>query len=179
MEAVSCTNTFVEMRQVDKGDVAYIFVIYLQPVTPEAKCSPLFILESEVGMANDVIQSNIDKVIEITSYRISRIFLASDNDPSYHDRHRAFMNFWEPIYEQWELAIVLTKLKGYRRTLPVSDMLHLGKNLQARFLKYLSTFSHGMFSKSSDRNKMLRLLCLRVLFTTLVQSEKCEMCILS
>jgi hypothetical protein len=36
-------------------------------------------------------------------------------------------------------------------------MLHLGKNLQTRFLKFLLTFSHGTFSKSSNRNKMLRL----------------------
>jgi hypothetical protein len=37
VDAVSCANTFVEMRQVDKGEVAYIFVIYLRPVTPEAQ----------------------------------------------------------------------------------------------------------------------------------------------
>jgi hypothetical protein len=64
VDAVSCTNTFVGMRQVDKGEVAYLFVTYLQTVTPEAKCSPFFIIESEVGMANDVIQQKIDEVTE-------------------------------------------------------------------------------------------------------------------
>jgi hypothetical protein len=81
------------------------------------------------GMENDVIQRKIDEVIEITCCRISRVFLASDGNPSDNDRHHVFMNFWEPIYEQRGLARVLTELKGYRRILPLSDMLHLGKNL--------------------------------------------------
>jgi hypothetical protein len=55
--------------------VADIFVIYIQPVTPEAKCSPLFIIESEMVMPNDVIQQRIEEVIEIIHRRISRVFL--------------------------------------------------------------------------------------------------------
>jgi hypothetical protein len=46
-------------------------------------------------------------------------------------------------------------------------MLHLGNNLGTRFLKYLFTFSHVTFSKSSDRNKMLGLLRLGALLTDL------------
>jgi hypothetical protein len=68
--------------------------------------------------------------------------------------HHAFMNFWEPRDEQWGLTTVLTELKGYRQILALSDILYIGKNLQTRFLKHLLTFSHGTFSKSSDRNKM-------------------------
>jgi hypothetical protein len=77
------------------------------------------------------------------------------------------MNVWEPIYEQWGLARVLTELKGYRRILPLSDMLQLGKNLRTRFLKYLLTFSLGTFSKSFDCNKRCRLLCLGAPLTDL------------
>jgi hypothetical protein len=89
------------------------------------------------------------------------------------------MNFWEPRYEQSELATVLTELKGYKRILPLDDMLPFGKNLQSRFLKYLLTFSHGVFSKSSDLNKMRRPLCLEGPLTDLSPVGKCEMCILS
>jgi hypothetical protein len=89
---VSCPYTFVGMKQIDKGEVAYVFIIYLQRVTPEAKCSPLFIIESGVGMANDVIQRKIDEGIEITHRRVSRAFLASDGDPSYNDGHHVSMN---------------------------------------------------------------------------------------
>jgi hypothetical protein len=112
VDGIFCTNIFLGIRQVDKGETADIFVTDLQPGTPETKCSPFFIIESEVGMVNDVIQRKIDEVIEITHRRISRVFLVSNGDPSYNDCHHAFMNFWEPIYEQWGLATVLTELKG-------------------------------------------------------------------
>jgi hypothetical protein len=102
------------MKQVDKGKVAYIFAIYLQPVTPEAKSSSLFIIESEVRMANDVIERKIDEVIKITHRQGSPVFFASDSGLSYNDRHHAFMNFWEPIYEQWGLATMVKELKGYK-----------------------------------------------------------------
>jgi hypothetical protein len=103
VDAVSCAKTFVGMRQVEEGHVAYLFVVYLQPLTPEAKCSPLFIIESEVGLANDGIQQKIDEAVEITWRRIGWVFLASDGDPSYDDRHHEFMAFWEPIYQEWGL----------------------------------------------------------------------------
>jgi hypothetical protein len=95
------------------------------------------------------------------------MFLASDGDPSYNDRHHAFMNFWETIYEQWGLATVLRELEGYRRILSLSDMLHLRKNLRTHFLKYLLTFGHDTFSKSSDRDTMHRLLRLGAPLTDL------------
>jgi hypothetical protein len=157
----------VGIGHVEQGKVTYIFVIMVQRVRSEAKCSSLFIIDCDVGMANDVIQRKIDDVTEITHRRTSRVFLASDGDPPYNDRRHGFMNFWEPIYEQWGLATVLTELKGYRRILPLSDMLHLGQNLRTHFLKYLLTFSHGTFSKSSDCNKMLRLFRLGAPFTEL------------
>jgi hypothetical protein len=73
IDVVSCAKTFVGMRHVEEGQVAHLFVIYLQPLTPEAKCSPLFIIESEVGLANDVIRQKIDEVVEITRRRIRRV----------------------------------------------------------------------------------------------------------
>ena len=46
VDAVSCTNTFISMKHVEEGKVAYLFLVYLQPLTPHAKCSPLFLIES-------------------------------------------------------------------------------------------------------------------------------------
>jgi hypothetical protein len=103
VDAVSCAKSCVGMRQVEESQVDYLFVIYLQSLTPEAKCSPLFIIKSEIGLANDVIQQKIDEIVEITRRRIRRVFPASDGDPSYDDRHHEFMAFWEPIYQEWGL----------------------------------------------------------------------------
>jgi hypothetical protein len=41
-----------------------ILVIYLQPLTPEAECSPFFIIENESRMAK------IDEILEIAQSRI-------------------------------------------------------------------------------------------------------------
>jgi hypothetical protein len=99
VDAVSCAKTFVGMRQVEEGHVAYLFVVYLQPLTPEAKCSPVFIIEREAGLVNDIIQQKIGEAVEITRRRIGRVFLASDGDLSSTDRHHEFRSFWEPIYQ--------------------------------------------------------------------------------
>jgi predicted nucleic acid-binding Zn-ribbon protein len=131
VDAIACTNTFVGMKQVEEGKVAYLFVVYLQPPNPKAKCSPLFIIESPSGMASDEIQTHIDTIIRITQSRMDRVFLASDGDPSYNGRHHTFMALWEQTYNAWGLERVLTDLKDYRGVGPISDMFHLGKNLRA------------------------------------------------
>jgi hypothetical protein len=41
VDAISCTNTFIGMKQVEKGKIAYLFVVYLQPLNPKVKCSPM------------------------------------------------------------------------------------------------------------------------------------------
>jgi hypothetical protein len=146
------------MRQVEEGQVASLFVIDLQSLTQEAKCSPLFRIESEVGLANEVIQQKIDQVAEMTRRRIRRVFLASDGDLSYNDRHHEFMAFSEPIYQKWGLETVLEELKWYTGILPLTDLLNLGKNLRTRFVKYLLTFVHENLSRTTNRNKRSRLL---------------------
>jgi hypothetical protein len=155
------------MRQVEEGQVASLFAVYLQPLISEAKCSPLFIIESEVGLANDVIQQKIDEVVEITRRRMRRVFLASDGHPSYHDRHHEFMAFWEPIYQEWGLERVLEELKGCTGIILLSHLLHLGKNLRTRFPKYLLTLVHKNLSKITDGNKMPRFLGLGAPLTDL------------
>jgi hypothetical protein len=172
VDAVSCANTFVGMKEIQEGEVAYLFVIHLQPLIPGPKCSPLFMIESESGMADKAVQNKIDEILEVARSRILRVFIASDGDPSYNDRHHIFLLFWEPIYEQWGLERVLTELTMYDAVLPLSDLLHLGKNFRTRFLKYMLTFTFGNSSRSIDPNKMRQILDLGAPLTDLTQVGK-------
>jgi hypothetical protein len=141
VDPVSCANTCVGMKQIEEGEVAYLFVVYLQPLSPKAKCSPLFIIDSKSGMADNEIQLKIDEIIAITQSHVARVFLASDGDPSYNNRHHEFMAFWEDIYEKWGFERVLMSLKDYLGVVPLSDLLHLAKNFRNLFLKHLLTFT--------------------------------------
>jgi hypothetical protein len=172
VDAVSCADTFVGMKQIEEGEIGYLFVIYLQPLTPGVKCTPLFIIDSQSGMADDAIQAQIDQVLAIARSRISRVFIASDGDPSYNKRHHIFMEFWEAIYAQWGLERVVAELKTYDGIPPASDMLHLAKCFRTRFLKYPLTFTLGSFSESSSPSRMREILGLGAPLTDLTQVGK-------
>jgi hypothetical protein len=158
VDAVSCSSTFIGMKHVDKGKVAYLFVVYLQPLRPEVKCTPLFIIESESGMATTEVQKKIDEVLAIVEKTIPRVFLASDGDGSYNDRHHAFMALWEPIFRKSGFDEVLKFIQTYRGILPLSDLLHLAKNFRTRMLRYLLTFCDGNNSRSADPEVMRQIL---------------------
>jgi hypothetical protein len=174
VDAISCANTFVGMKHVAESEVAYLFVVYLQPVIPGPKCSPLFIIESKSGMADDEVQKTIDTIIAIARQRIRWVLLASDGDPSYYERHRVFLQFWEAHYKQGGLPQVLTQLNApsYTGDLPLSDMPHLAKCFRTRFLKYELTFTHGEFRKSTSVKLMRKHLKLGAPLTDLSQVGK-------
>jgi hypothetical protein len=178
VDAVSCTNTFIGMKQVEEGKTAYLFVVYFQPLTPKTKCSPLFVIESTSGMAEDDIQIEIDKIVAIAQSAIKRVFLASDGDRSYNFRHYTFMEYWEAIFRAAGPAsgaafdAVLAALKFYAGVLPLSDLLHLAKNFRGRFLKYLLTFSNGRWSKSTSLKLMRDILGLVAPLADLTQVGK-------
>jgi hypothetical protein len=172
VDAISCTNTFVGMKHIEKSKAAYLFVAYFQPLTPKAKCSPLFLLESQSGLADGDLQKEIDKILLVTQNCIKRVFIASDGDPSYNIRHNVFMEFWDPIFRSEGLDAVLLALKLYTGTLPLSDLLHLAKNFRGRFLKYFLTFSNGKASKSTSLKIMREILELGSPLTDLSQVGK-------
>jgi hypothetical protein len=172
VDAVSCADTFVGMKTVEEGGVGYLFVMYLQPLTPKAKCSPLFVIESQSGMADDEILATIAEILVIVRKHIRRIFLATDGDPSYNSLHKIFMEFWQAKDKQWGLERVLEELKTYDGILTISDLLHLAKNFRSRFLRYVLTFTLGEFSKSTDAAKMRRILRLGAPLTDLSQLGK-------
>jgi hypothetical protein len=99
MNAISCSNTFIGMRLIDMSDIAYLFVLYLQPVNPNIKYCPLFIIESPSGIGNERIQAQIDEILALRQILIARRFIALDGDSSYYQGHKTFMDFWDPIYQ--------------------------------------------------------------------------------
>jgi hypothetical protein len=63
IDAISCSNTFLGMKHVDLSEITYLFVIYLQPINPNIKYCPLFVIESESGSGNERIHTKIDEII--------------------------------------------------------------------------------------------------------------------
>jgi hypothetical protein len=155
VDAVACSSTFIGIKNIQRGDIHYLFVVLLEPLVPTAKCYPLFVIESSQGIGNDEIQAQIDQIIGITQTRIHRVFLGSDGDKSYNERNHSFMGFWEPFYKEFGLERVLDELKAYPLVFPVSDLLHLAKNFRIRFLLYLLTFVFGDTSTTINHEKYL------------------------
>jgi hypothetical protein len=58
----------------------------------------LFEIENLSGIGNDRIQAQIDEIPALIQSLIPRRFIASDGGSSYCQRHKTFMDFWEPIY---------------------------------------------------------------------------------
>jgi hypothetical protein len=63
IDAISCSNTFLGMKHVELSEIAYSFVIYLQPINSNIKYCPLFVIESESGIGNERIQTKIDEIL--------------------------------------------------------------------------------------------------------------------
>jgi hypothetical protein len=82
------------------------------------------------------------------------------------------MEFWEPLYQQWGLERVVAEIRTYTKALPLSDLLHLGKNFRTRFLKYQLTFSDRGLTKSTDSERTRFILGLGAPLTDLSQIGK-------
>jgi hypothetical protein len=172
IDAISCSNTFVGMRRVAMSDIAYFFVLYLQLINPNIKCCPLFVIETPSGIGDERIQSQVDEIIALIQSLIPRRFIASDGDSSYYQRHKTFMAFWEPIYQGFGLDRTLAGLKQYPLVMPLSDLLHLGKNFRTRFLKYELTVIYGGASSSIRQERVRAILDLATPLSDLSQIEK-------
>jgi hypothetical protein len=159
VDAVSCSNSFIGVKQVEHSDTGYLFVILLQPVIPTVRCSPLFVIKSPSGIGNKQIQSEIDKVLTTAQEHITRVFVASDGDASYNNRHAKFMAFWSIAFRtSLDLEDALAKVDAYSDPKPLSDLLHLSKNFRIRFLKYALTFDYDGILRTIDRRKVPKIL---------------------
>jgi hypothetical protein len=172
VDAVACSSTFIGIKNIQHGDIHYLFVVLLQPLVPTARCCPLFVIESSQGVGNETIQAKIDEIVAIASPHLRRTFLGSDGDASYNERHHSFMDFWEPFYNQFGLERVLIELKEYPEVFPLSDLLHMAKNWRVRLLRFLLTFVLDRASTTIDHEKMLDILGRGPAFTDLTPLGK-------
>jgi hypothetical protein len=174
IDAISCSNTFIGMRRIDMSDIAYLFVLYLQSINPNIKCCLLFMIENPSGMGNERIQAQINEILALTQSLIPRGFITSDGESSYYQRHKTFMDFWEPIYQGFGLDRILAGLKQYPHVMPLSNLLHLGKNFRIQFLKYELTFVYGGASSSISQERSVRFSIWLFPCQIRVSSGKCE-----
>jgi hypothetical protein len=172
MDAISCSNTFLGMKHVDLSEITYLFAIYLQPINPNIKCCPLFVIESESGIGNERIQTKVGEILAQIQSLIPRRFITSDGDSSYYERHRSCMDFWEPIYRRFGLNRTLEELRRYPDVMPLGDLLHLGKNFRTRFVKHELTFVYGGASSLINQDRVCAILDLAAPLTDLSQIGK-------
>jgi hypothetical protein len=172
IDAISCSNTLLGMKHADLSEVVYFFVIYLQPINPNIKCCPLFVIESESGIGSERIRTKVDEILARIQLLIPRRFIAFDGDSSYYEFHRSFMDFWEPIYRRFGLNPTLEELRRYPDVMRLSDLLHLGKNFKTRFLKHELTFVGGGASSSINQDRVCAILDLVAPLTDLSQVGK-------
>jgi hypothetical protein len=172
INAISWSNAFIGMRHIDMSDITHFFVLHLQSINPNHQFCPFFVIESPSGIRNERIQAQIDEILALIHSLIPRRFIASDGDSSYHQHHKTFMDFWEPIYQGFGLDRILAKLKQCPHVMPVSDLLHLGKNFRTRFLKYELTFVYGGASSSINQGTVRVILDLAAPLSGLSQIGK-------
>jgi hypothetical protein len=169
INAISCLNTFLGMKHIDLSEIAYLFVIYLQPINPNIKCCPLFIIESESGIGNGRVQTKIDEILAEIQSLIPRRFIASDGDSSYYERRRSFLDFWEPIYQRFGLNRTLEHLRRYPDVMLLSNLFHVGTNSRTWFLKHEFTFVYGGASSLIIQDRVRAILDLAPPLTDLSQ----------
>jgi hypothetical protein len=128
VDAVRGVSTFIEIKNIQRGEIHCLFVVLLQPLVPTGKCSPLFVIERSQGIRNDVIQAKIEEMINMAQSTIHRVFIGSDSDRSSNERHHSFIDFWESLYSSYGLERALDKLKAYLEVFPLSDLLHMARN---------------------------------------------------
>jgi hypothetical protein len=172
VDAISCSNTFLGIKDADLSEIAHLFVIYLQPINPNIKYCPLFVIESESGIGNERIQTKIEEILARIQSLIPRRFIASDGDSSYSECCRSFMDFLGPIYRRFGLNRTLEELRRYPDVMPLSDFLNLGKSFRTRFLKHKLTFVSGSANSSINQDRIRAILDLAAPLTDLSQVGK-------
>jgi hypothetical protein len=172
VDAVSCSSTFIGMKAIERCDTRYLFVVNLQPIAPIAKCFPLFVIRSNSGIGDEALQKKITEVVTIAQGVIARVFIASDGDSSFNDRHHSFFDFWDELYRNFGLERVLEELKAYPEEIPLGDLLHLGKNFRTRFLLFLLTFMRELQQTTIDHDKIRAILGLGAPLTDLTPLGK-------
>jgi hypothetical protein len=150
------------MKCIELPYIANLFVLYLQPINPNIKCCPLFVIESPSGIGNERIQAQTDEILGLIQLLIPSRFVASDGDSSYYQRHKTFIDFCESIYQRFGLDGTLAELKQYPHVMPLSDLLHLGKTFSAWFLEYEPMFAYGGASSSISQERVRAILDLAV-----------------
>jgi hypothetical protein len=158
IDAIFCSDTFIGTRRIELSDIAHLFMLHLQPINPNIKCCPLFVIESLSGIGNEKIQAQINEIFALIHLLIPHQFITSDGDSSYHQRHKTFMEFWEPIYQGFGLGRTLVELKQYPHVMPPSDLLNLGKTSRTRDLEYKLTFVYGSASSSISQERVCAIL---------------------
>jgi hypothetical protein len=119
------------------------FLFMIIPLNSNEKPFPIRLKAYPHGSADRIIQEEIDGILNVLGE--SRCFIhfaASDGDPGYSPRHRAFFLHWFRLYiqnlEQGMLTSLHLTLEEFAtvRNVPILDILHIAKNFRAKCLDH-------------------------------------------
>ena len=116
-----------------------IFVFYLEPINLNKKPFPVHVDLKENGFASDLTLQCIKEIIsKLESKKIIIDFICTDGDHKYDDLHE---NFFDIIFHLHkanfsfiEIVALLSETK--MNNFPLSDLLHLLKNLRSALIFY-------------------------------------------
>ena len=111
-----------------------VFMINLMPLEPQYKQLPIHIMTKDTGSADLNIKMRINKVIEkLKEVGVNVLYKATDGDKGYMEWHWIFFNKWWQLYHT-EGACAAYEYVRTLSEIPITDPLHIGKNMRSRIL---------------------------------------------
>ena len=117
------------------GNMNNIFLVQIQPLSHNYKSFPISIVPSDGGRINQNIKNILDNLLDELSYSYRVIFKCSDGDPGTNTWHNICFNQVLHMLE-YPLNFIIQFI--YFDKWPISDYLHIIKNVRCRLFHNLS-----------------------------------------
>lgn len=145
---------------VDPGDsdCSNLFVFNLQPLNASFKSRIVHIALNSTGKTDQSIKEVIDQINEAAKEcNVHLLFISTDGETGTNSIHRDFGKFINDL-ELDDFDEILDRILDYPDLIPVSDWLHLLKDLRKRFGENnISMFKGAPIFNSSYINEFLNL----------------------
>ena len=118
-----------------------IFLYQLQPLEHKYPPRPLHISEEQNGKATSKhVQIAKDIATKAESVQIINRYICTDSDSATNDIHKRFEDYMKTCSEK-DLKSLVEHAQQYPDLIPISDLLHLIKNLRARIIAHIIKLS--------------------------------------
>lgn len=152
---IAYDSATVDPGQTNKSN---LFVFNIQPFKGNIKSKIVHISLKEKGKTDESIKQLIHEIVEEgLKQGFHIVFVATDGETGTNDIHMNFGRFIDSL-ETDDFDEILKQISNYPNLIPVSDWLHLLKDLRTRFSNYtISMFPGSTIFNFRDLNSILKL----------------------